>query len=53
MDPEQFEDPELKGLARALPGVLVYDRAPKTVTTYLAAFTSPGNVGHKPITCVH
>ena len=40
MDPEQFEDPELKGLARALPGVLVCDRAPKTVTTYLAAYKS-------------
>ena len=40
MDPEQFKDPELKGLARALPGVLVCDRAPKTVTTYLAAYKS-------------
>ena len=38
MDPEQFRDPELKDLAQALPGVLICDKAPKTVTTYLAAY---------------
>jgi len=40
VDPGQFRDPKLRGLAQALPGVLICDKAPNTVTTYLAAYKS-------------
>ena len=36
----RFEHPELKQLARALPAVLVQDRAASTVDTYLRAYKS-------------
>ena len=35
---EQFKDPELIQLAHMLPGILVQDRAEKTVSTYVNAF---------------
>ncbi len=34
----QFEDPELLQLVHMLPGILVKDRAEKTVNTYVNAF---------------
>ena len=37
---DDFGDPELKQLALALPAVLVQDRAPATMTTYLRAYKS-------------
>lgn len=38
INPAQFADPELAELARILPGILVQDRAEKTVSTYVNAF---------------
>lgn len=37
---DRFEHPELRQLARALPAVLVQDRAATTVNTYLRAYKS-------------
>ena len=37
---DQFEHPELRRVARALPAVLVQDRAATTVNTYLCAYKS-------------
>ena len=38
MNLNQFNDPERKDLARALPAVLLRDRAPKTVIAYFTAY---------------
>lgn len=38
LQPTCFEDPELAQLARILPGILVKDRAEKTVHTYISAY---------------
>ena len=38
VDPKLFQDPELAQLARALPQVLIRDRAPKTVEAYIRAY---------------
>ena len=37
---EQFHDPELRRLAQLLPGVLLQDKAPGTVKTYITAYKS-------------
>ena len=38
LDLDQFHDPELKNLAQSLPSILLQDRAPGTVTTYVNAY---------------
>ena len=38
LDLEQFHDPELKNVAHSLPSILLHDRAPGTVTTYVNAY---------------
>ena len=38
LQPMHFEDPDLAQLANLLPGILVQDRAEKTVHTYISAF---------------
>ena len=38
LEPTCFKDPELARLAKVLPGILVQDRADKTVKTYLGAY---------------
>lgn len=35
---EQFQDPELRRLADLLPGIIVKDRAPSTISTYVSAY---------------
>ncbi len=38
LEPSRFDDPELARLAGMLPGILVQDKAAKTVQTYLGAY---------------
>jgi hypothetical protein len=38
LDLDRFDDPELKQLAKLLPGVLVQDRAKGTMNTYVNAY---------------
>ena len=38
INPTQFNDPELAELACSLPGIIVQDRAEKTMSTHLNAF---------------
>ena len=38
INPARFVDPELAELACSLPGIIVQDRAEKTVSTYVRAF---------------
>lgn len=38
LEPSCFKDPELVGLANALPGILVQDNAEKTINTYLGVY---------------